>query len=742
MPRTELLRVRPRSAPSLLARVADAVRAYTVGPLTSRSPELARYFGGSGASSAGIAVNEHTIQNFSAVSAAVGLVSDDVSSLPLMLYRRLKDGGKDRFESHSLYRLLHDEPNPEMTTMVWRRTMQTHVMIWGNGYGEIERDRAGRPLAIWPLCPERVHVERNRSGQIQYRYNNDSGVTSTIPSMDMIHLVGRSHDGSVGGSIVERAKESIGLALAAEKFGGTFFGNGATFGGVISFTGPKPPEMSDQNYREQIERRHQGVDRAHKILALYNGAKYEETGVEPDSAQFLETRTFQIREVARWFKIPPHMLADMADATFANVEQMRQEYYTSAIRPWLVLWEQELSRKLISRLERSQQFIEHSVEGFLRGDSAARADFYTKLFALGALTTNEIRGYENLDPLPGGDQSFIQVNNLMPLSSIGAYTDATIEAMKAKNEPAPAPAAPVEENDDDSLEDIRAAVVGLRDAVTEAQSRVAEEAASAASSKALAAQLDEQRQALEAQVESLRAVVVDMEAAIRQKDDEHRGAVETHSAQGQQWTAERQELARVAEAAEAERVRFEGLIATAIREQQNATDAARQHEASARAAEAQAEAAQRSAEQYRAKVEQHRGTPALYRAVYADAMSRMVRRECAKARAYQATPAKLRTWLSTFYDSAEADIFTEAITPGIRLHVAWMGSDAKAEDVARRMVAAHFAESQETLTAICDAGPDGFGELLQRQLTRWERERAESFADALMMEEVAVYGAA
>ncbi|CAB4192363.1 COG4695 Phage-related protein [uncultured Caudovirales phage] len=463
--------------PSMLSRVVESVRAYTLGPLTSRSPELAKYFNAGGPSKAGVAVNEYNIQNVSAVWAAVGLISDDVASLPLMLYRRNANGGKTTFEAHPLYRLLHDEPNPEMSSMVFRRTMMAHCLIWQNAYAEIERDNVGRPLYLWPLSPDNVRVERDARKSVVYIVSNPNGGESIIPAADMIHLVGRSHDGTVGSSIVERAKESIGLAIAAEQFGCTFFGNGATFGGVISFKGPKPTEMSDENYRQQLEARHQGVKRAHKLLALYNDASYTETGVEPDSAQFLETRTFQIREVARWFKIPPHKLADLADATFSNVEQMNTEYYTSAIRPWLVLWEQELTRKLVAKLERSQQFVEHSIEGFLRGDTAARSAFYTALFNIGALTINEVRGYENLNPLAGGDESFVQVNNLMPLSRVNDYAEALIESMAHAPDGPPvgphdgviptAPVPPVDGGVDPVIEEMSAALAGIEQRLAE-----------------------------------------------------------------------------------------------------------------------------------------------------------------------------------------------------------------------------------------------------------------------------------
>jgi len=787
--------------------MAELVRSYTVGPLTSRSPELAKYFGGGGSSMAGVSVNEHNISSVSAVWAAVGLLSDDISSLPLMLYKRLPNGGKDKFETHPLYRLLHDEPNPEMTSMVFRRTMQAHASIWQNAYAEIERDKVGRPIALWPLVPESVRVARDRTRALVYVVSNPDGGEVTVPAADMIHLVGRSHDGTVGSSLVEKAKESIGLALAAEQFGATFFGNGATFGGVISFTGAKPPEMSDDNYRQQLEARHQGVKRAHKLLALYNGATYTETGVEPNSAQFLETRTFQIREVARWFKIPPHKLADLADATFSNVEQMNTEYYTSAIRPWLVLWEQELTRKLVSRLERSQQFIEHSIEGFLRGDTAARSAFYTALFNIGAITINEVRGYENLDPLPGGDQAFVQVNNLMPLDKVNEHAEAQIEAMKAPKS-APAPAAPAQAHEPDpAIEQMSATLAGI-------ESRLVEHVSRAATLEAALAAKDAELKAIRTDADAARQAVTEREQKLAEAEAAHRAAqAETVERTAEQiatlerdWIVERDRLQQARDAAQAEKNDLDVMLGAAEKaraEAQQAADASARdaellrqrlqaEEDERKAIELEASIARGAVEELRAQVAAHQaqadsltraameaeaakalaearaaerdaaatvaqaeavahratvarrvdGAPTLYRGLYADAMGRMVRREVAKAKAYQATPAKLRTWIHAFYDETELRLFTEALLPSVRLHLAWIGSDADPEAFTRGLVRAHFDESVARLTAVCDAGADGFGDVLQRVLQRWEQDRAEQFANALMAEEIAHDGRA
>jgi len=585
MPRTELIRVTTAPKPSFWSQMVETVRSYTIGPLTSRSPELAKYFDGGGGSLAGVSVTEHTALRNSAVWAAVGLISDDVSSLPLMLYKRTDNGGKLKFDTHPLYRLIHDEPNPEMSSMVFRRTMQAHVLIWGNGYAEIERDGVGRPVYLWPLEPERVRHDRDRAGNVIYRVMSASGGEAIIPAADMLHLVGRSHDGSVGSSLVQHARESIGLALAAEQFGSTFFGNGATFGGVISFKGPKPPEMSENGYKESLEARHQGVKRAHKLLALYNDAQYKETGVEPNSAQFLETRQFQILEVCRWFKLPPHKLAHLSDATFSNVEQQNVDYFVSAIRPWLVLWEQELTRKLVRPLERSIQAIEHSVEGFLRGDSAARAAFYRALFDLGAITPNEIRAYENMNPLPGGDLSFVPANNLVPLEKIGEYADAMIDRLEAAAKPEPAPAPAPDMPDDGPDEDVQA----MRQTLDGIEARLVDRLTAAESAKAVA---DAQAEALRADVEAAAKSLAERDGALAALAARHADDLKAQIGQtaeqiaelDRQWAAERAVLQQQRDAAQAEKNDLDVMLGAVERERDEArADAAKQAEQAAQA---------------------------------------------------------------------------------------------------------------------------------------------------------------
>ena len=232
-----------------------------------------------------------------------------------------------------------------------------------------------------------------------------------------------------GYSVIGKARESIGLGAAAERFGGTFFGNGSSFGGVFEHPGTMTPN-AQKSFAEAINSRHQGVDRAHKFLVVEEGMKYQRLGIPPNDAQFLETRQFQVTEIARWFGLPPHKLGDLTRATFSNIEQQAIDYYTGSLVTWLTAWEQELEAKLIAPSERGIQVIEHVVEGLLRGDAQSRATHYAQTFQVGGITPNEIRALENRNPIDGGDRSFVPLN-MIPVDRLDEWIDAQIAAKLA-----------------------------------------------------------------------------------------------------------------------------------------------------------------------------------------------------------------------------------------------------------------------------------------------------------------------
>jgi HK97 family phage portal protein len=349
-------------------------------------------------------------------------------------------------------------PNSEQTSMTWRQTMQAHVLMYGNGYSEIVRDGSGRAFQLWPITPDRVTPYRRGSeSSLEYRVINRDSSEDFIPSSDMLHIHGIGWDGIQGYGVIAKARESIGLGMAAEQFGAAMYGNGLAIGGVIAFPGPKPPELSEKNYIATLNSQHKGVDRAHKLLALYNGAKYERMNISPNDAQFLETRKFQVAEIARWFNIPPHKLGDLSGSTHSNIEQQSIDYYTNSLLPWLKVWEQELYLKLVPASERNIQFFEHDAKGFLRADSQMRWEAFSRQFMAGAITPNEMRDTENLNPIKGGDISAIPLINI-PIHLSEAYYLAEIDLKKANAEhlrqPPPAPVAPTAAPDPNKAREI------------------------------------------------------------------------------------------------------------------------------------------------------------------------------------------------------------------------------------------------------------------------------------------------
>lgn len=378
------------------------------GPLTASSPEIARLFDDGAKNTSGVPVNESNALTYSAIWAAVTLISSQIASLPLILYKRLPNGGKERYTGHQVYRLLHDEPNPEMTSMVFRETLMAHVLTWGNAYAEIERDQLGRPIALWPLLPYQVYPYRDEVQRLRYRVSTPNQPDVVLLPHEILHVPGLGFDGIVGYSVIRMAAESIGLGLATRRFGASFFGQGSTFGGILSHPNKLSTDAKD-NLRASVESLHRGPERAHRFLILQEGMNYHKLGVDPDSAQFLETRQFEIAEIARWFNIPPHKLRDLLRATFSNIEQQSIEFVTDTLRPWMVRWEQEINRKLISRPERNLQFVEHLVEGLLRGDIASRYAAYAVGRQWGWLSANDVRERENLNPLPGDEGNIYMV---------------------------------------------------------------------------------------------------------------------------------------------------------------------------------------------------------------------------------------------------------------------------------------------------------------------------------------------
>ena len=382
-----------------------------------------------GGTTSGKTVTERSAMQMTAVYSCVRILAEAVAGLPLHLYRYKEDGGKEKALDHPLYLLLHDEPNPEMSSFVFRETLMTHLLLWGNAYAQIIRNGKGEVIALYPLMPNRMVVDRDIHGQLYYQYTRSTeeaptmkGVTVNLPPSDVLHIPGLGFDGLVGYSPIAMAKNAIGMAIACEEYGAKFFANGAAPGGVLEHPGTiKDP----QRVRESWQSTFGGSGNSNKIAVLEEGMKYTPIGISPEQAQFLETRKFQINEIARIFRVPPHMVGDLEKSSFSNIEQQSLEFVKYTLEPWLVRWEQSIQRTLFSPEEKKRYFAKFNVEGLLRGDYASRMSGYATARQNGWMSANDIRELENLDRIPtedGGDLYLIN-GNMLPLGNAGAFAD-------------------------------------------------------------------------------------------------------------------------------------------------------------------------------------------------------------------------------------------------------------------------------------------------------------------------------
>ena len=366
-----------------------------------------------------------------AVYSCVRILAEAVAGLPLHLYRYKEDGSKEKALSHPLYLLLHDEPNPEMSSCVFRETLMTHLLLWGNAYAQIIRNGRGEVIALYPLMPDRMAVDRDVNGQLYYEYTTSTDDAPTVkgsivrlkPS-DVLHIPGLGFDGLVGYSPIAMAKNAIGLAIATEEYGSKFFANGAQPSGVLEHPGTiKDPQRVRDSWMSQFG----GSANSNKIAVLEEGLKYTPISISPEQAQFLETRKFQINEIARIFRVPPHMVGDLEKSSFSNIEQQSLEFVKYTLEPWLVRWEQSIQRTLFSAEEKKAYFVRFNVEGLLRGDYASRMNGYAVGRQNGWMSANDIRELENLDRIPaeeGGDLYLIN-GNMTKLKDAGIFAAST-----------------------------------------------------------------------------------------------------------------------------------------------------------------------------------------------------------------------------------------------------------------------------------------------------------------------------
>lgn len=393
-----------------------------------------------GRTTSGKPVNETTAMQTTAVYACVRILSEAIASLPVHVYQYKDGGGKEMVIDHPLYQVLHDEPNPEMTSFVFRETLMSHLLIWGNAYAQIIRDGAGRVLGLYPLLPNKVDVQRDDKGEIYYVYSRSSDENPNfkeygdikLQKEDVLHIPGLGFDGLIGYSPIAMAKNAVGMTLACEEYGASFFANGANPGGVLEHPGVlKDPSK----VRDSWNAVYRGTSNAHKIAVLEEGMKYQQVGIPPEEAQFLETRKFQINEIARLYRIPPHMVGDLEKSSFSNIEQQSLEFVKYTLDPWVIRWEQSLQKALLLPGEKGKYFIKLNVDGLMRGDYQSRMNGYSIGRQNGWLSANDIREMEDMNPIPDedGGNLYLINGNLCKLADAGVF--AAQPQQKTEEEP-------------------------------------------------------------------------------------------------------------------------------------------------------------------------------------------------------------------------------------------------------------------------------------------------------------------
>jgi HK97 family phage portal protein len=372
---------------------------------------------GSGPSKSGVSVNEETAKKFTAVFACIRVLSETLASMPIILYRDRKIGdkasGKDRAVDHPLYDLLHNAPNKEMPSFMLKETLMNHICSSGNGYAQIQRSRRGEVISLNILPWTMTDVRRNvTSYELEY-ITNDRGKTVILNPADVFHIPGLGFDGIKGYSPVRMAMEAIGLGLAAEEFGATFFSNGANAGGVVEYEG-KMQDGAKEQFRKSFMEKYGGLGKSNSVLFLENGSKYTKVAIPNNEAQFLETRRFQKEEIASIYRVPLHLIQDLERSTNNNIEHQSLEFVMYTMLPWFVRWEQFMNFKLLTREDRTKgYFTEFLMNTLLRGDTQARAQMLHLMRQDGVINADQWREVENMNPQEDGQGKYYLINGNM-----------------------------------------------------------------------------------------------------------------------------------------------------------------------------------------------------------------------------------------------------------------------------------------------------------------------------------------
>jgi HK97 family phage portal protein len=379
------------------------VRSVKLGPYNSSDRELVRLLFNDRVSATGVNVSTRSASGLSATWACVNLIAATIAGLPFLLYRRQPDGTRERYTKHPTYAVLHSRPNPEQDAFGFWELMTTAILLRGNGYAEIVRDQVGRVSELWYIHPDRVRVERARDGAggLIYPVANGTRPEVVLTDRQMLHVCGpMSEDGITGQSPIAVAREVFGSALALERFGAEFYAHGAAAGGVLSHPGTMSPEARER-FKAELEKKYSGVERAHRMLVLEQGMKFEKVTVSPEDAQFIEGRRFSVEEEARIWGVPVHMIGgSRTGMTYSNSETEALSFLKFTLGPWLSRIAAAVNRACITPAERETVYAEHLPDALLQTDTAGRFAAYQVGLDAGFLTIDEVRRKENLPPLP------------------------------------------------------------------------------------------------------------------------------------------------------------------------------------------------------------------------------------------------------------------------------------------------------------------------------------------------------
>lgn len=376
---------------------------------------------GGTSSRSGVDVTESRALGVSAIWAAVQLLSRTMSTLPLRLYRRREPGpGQDPLVEDDRYWMLKRDVNPEITSQQFRAMIQSHLLLHGNGYALIEK-RGGRARYLWPVPPWRVRANRTTEGDLFYHVTGTKGQSLPVWPEEILHFRGLMSHGLLAMSPIVVLRDAIGMAIAAEETASAFWANGASPGGVLSVDHELSPDARDRIKTSWAER-HGGAGNRFKVALLEEGMKWQQITTDPSAAQMLESRQWSVGEAARIMGVPPHMIGDLSNATFSNIEHQGREFATMAVRPWCVIHEQTFERGLLQGSELRTHRIEYDLRGLMEGDTATRSTYYRDMLGMGVYSINDVLLREGDNPVEGGDRRFVPLN-MVPLDQVDTLLD-------------------------------------------------------------------------------------------------------------------------------------------------------------------------------------------------------------------------------------------------------------------------------------------------------------------------------